>query len=247
MTVGSGFDLEWRARFERYARTQPDEASVSGWSEAGLARRLERFEALLPALELRPPAAVLDLGCGAGTYTRRLADRGYHVTGIDYSLPTVARARGADVSGQAAYAAADGYRLPFGGETFDLVVTIGVLQAVSRPEAILTEAARVLRRGRVAVFEVLNAWAAPAMAGALRDRLLGRPPRVRRYRTAEVRCWLRAAGLEPVRRVAIFLPPRRLAVTAGVLDLRPVTAALTAYPALVNATAQAYLWVARKP
>lgn len=247
MRVSGRFDLEWRARFERYARTQPGEASVSGWSEAGLARRLERFEALLPALELRPPAEVLDLGCGAGTYTRRLAERGHRVTGIDYSLPTVARARGADPARSAGYLAADGYRLPFRSEAFDLVVTIGVLQAVSRPEAILREVARVLRRGRVAVFEALNAWAAPAVAGALRDRLLGRPPRVRRYRTAEVRRWLRAVGLEPVRRVAIFLPPRRLAVTAAVLDLAPVTAALTAYPALAAAAAQAYLWVARKP
>jgi hypothetical protein len=107
--------------------------------------------------------------------------------------------------------------------------------------------ARVLRPGRLAVFEVLNAWAAPAVAGALRDRLLGRPPRVRRYRTADVRGWLRAAGLETVRRVAIFLPPRRLPVTAAVLDLRPVATALTAYPALATTTAQAYLWVARKP
>lgn len=247
MTMGGRFDLEWRARFERYARSYPGEASVSGWSEAGLHRRLHRFEGLLPSLELRPPADVLDLGCGAGTYTRRLAERGYRVTGIDYSLPTLARARSADAAGRAGYAAADGYRLPFRDEAFDLVVTIGVLQAVSRPEAVLTEIARVLRRGRVAVFEALNAWAAPALAGAARDRLLGRPPRVRRYRSSEVHRWLRAAGLDPVRRVPVFLPPRRLGAAAAVLDLGAVTAALAAYPALAAAAAQAYLWVARKP
>ncbi|HXG05453.1 MAG TPA: class I SAM-dependent methyltransferase, partial [Candidatus Binatia bacterium] len=174
--VGGRFDLEWRARFERYARTYPGEASVSGWSEAGLARRLARFEGLLPSLELRPPADVLDLGCGAGTYTRRLAERGHAVTGVDYSLPTLGRARAADPAGTARYVAADGYRLPFRAASFDLVVTIGVLQAVSRPEAILLEIARVLRPGRLAVIETLNALAAPALAGAARDRVLGRPP-----------------------------------------------------------------------
>jgi len=247
VTASSRFDLEWRVRFERYGRTRPDEASISGWSEAGLARRLARFEALLPSLELRSPAAVLDLGCGAGTYTRRLARWGYRAVGIDYSLPTLDRARQADPAGLARYAAADGYRLPFRDGAFDLVVVIGVLQAVSRPEAIVAEAARVLRAGRPAVIETLNAWALPALAGAGRDRLLGRPPRVRRYTAGTVRRWLAAAGLEPVRRLALLLPPRRLVRTAGLLDGPRVVALADAWPALAAPVVHAYLWVARKP
>ncbi len=48
---------------------------------------------LVDALELAPGAAVLDLGCGPGLYAARLAERGLHVTGVDYSRRSIAYAR----------------------------------------------------------------------------------------------------------------------------------------------------------
>ena len=44
---------------------------------------------LVPTLELHPGAAVLDLGCGPGLYTHRLAARGIAVTGIDLSRRSI--------------------------------------------------------------------------------------------------------------------------------------------------------------
>jgi SAM-dependent methyltransferase len=44
-------------------------------------------------LELPHGAAVLDLGCGPGLYAVRLAERGLHVTGIDYSQRSIEYAR----------------------------------------------------------------------------------------------------------------------------------------------------------
>ncbi len=55
-------------------------------------RLLERvFARFLP----RPPASVLDLGCGTGSHALLLADRGYRVTGIDASagMLRIARAK----------------------------------------------------------------------------------------------------------------------------------------------------------
>ena len=46
------FESEWRARFERFARAFDDEPRISGWSDAGLRRRVAAFSALLPALGL---------------------------------------------------------------------------------------------------------------------------------------------------------------------------------------------------
>ncbi len=40
---------------------------------------------LLETLELQPGASALDLGCGPGLYAARLAERGLHVTSVDYS------------------------------------------------------------------------------------------------------------------------------------------------------------------
>ena len=42
--IGSGFDTEWRARFERYGQRFEDEAYVSAWSTAGLEPRLRLFD-----------------------------------------------------------------------------------------------------------------------------------------------------------------------------------------------------------
>lgn len=48
---------------------------------------------LLAFLGLEPGAAWLDIGCGPGLYTARLARRGLRVTGMDYSQRSIAYAR----------------------------------------------------------------------------------------------------------------------------------------------------------
>lgn len=43
--------------------------------------------------QLSPGAHILDLGCGPGFYTHRLAERGFHCTGVDFSPASVSWAR----------------------------------------------------------------------------------------------------------------------------------------------------------
>lgn len=43
--------------------------------------------------QLAPAASVLDLGCGPGLYAQRLAQRGFHCTGIDFSPAAIRYAR----------------------------------------------------------------------------------------------------------------------------------------------------------
>jgi len=73
----SRFEDEWRARFERFASTHSSEASISGWSESGLERRVHLFRSLVPAASPGPAPVALELGCGAGTYVRILAGLGF--------------------------------------------------------------------------------------------------------------------------------------------------------------------------
>jgi SAM-dependent methyltransferase len=71
------------------AHLDPDTAAAS--------RRPEVIDAtvdwLVSYLSLEPGAAWLDLGCGPGLYTSRLAQRGLNVTGIDFSQRSLAYAR----------------------------------------------------------------------------------------------------------------------------------------------------------
>ncbi len=48
---------------------------------------------LVDTLGLAPGDAVIDLGCGPGLYAAQLAQRGLHVTGVDYSRRSIAYAR----------------------------------------------------------------------------------------------------------------------------------------------------------
>ncbi len=109
--------------------------------------------------KLPVPAQILDLGCGAGNYVRFLADIGHRVVGLDYSLPSLRRASGCGLENRSGhYVGGDAYRLPFCSEYFDLVISIGVLQALGSPERALDEMVRVLRPKGLLVIEFLNAF-----------------------------------------------------------------------------------------
>lgn len=241
------FEAEWRARFERFACTYEDEAKISGWSEAGLQRRLRLFCSLLPSLNLPPLAAVLDLGCGAGTYVRLLAGLGHRAVGLDYSLPSLARAVAADPGWKGRYVAGEAYALPFKDGTFNLVVSIGVLQALEHPERALDEMVRVLHPGGTLVVEALNGRGPVTLARQAARTVQGLPSHVRTYDPRKISSWLEERGLRLLRKVGLYLPPRHLPGLAHLLDLAPVVRALEASPGLAGAAAHAFLFVAQKP
>ena len=223
-------DAEWRARFERFGRTSAEEHEVSGWSPEGLARRVRLFERTLGQLPIPARATVLDLGCGVGSYVRYLAGQGHQVVGADYSLPSLTRALEADGGPTHRYVAADGYELPFRRRSFDLVVCIGVLQAVSCPERVLDEIARVLRPEAVLLVEALNRLEIPALARGLLERVGIFRPRVRFDSPFQVRRWLERRRIRCLRRVGVYLPPRRLPWLGRIFDPPVVTRLLEGIP-----------------
>ena len=87
------FESEWRARFERFGRTYTGEADISGWSEAGLRRRVALFSSLVATLPLPATGTVLDLGCGAGRTALYFQDRGLEITAVDSSPGAVESCR----------------------------------------------------------------------------------------------------------------------------------------------------------
>jgi trans-aconitate methyltransferase len=100
-----------------------------------------------PLVELLAPCAgerILDLGCGDGALTEKLAALGCVVTGVDASPEQVeaARARGLDAR------VMDGERLPFCSE-FDAVFSNAALHWMKNADAVIARVARALKsRGR---------------------------------------------------------------------------------------------------
>jgi ubiquinone/menaquinone biosynthesis C-methylase UbiE len=117
----------------------------------------ELRKAFLDDIAFPGEATVLEVGCGTGVLTRRLAE-----------LPTVGEVVGVDIAGTLLAAAAelasslpnvsfteaDARTLPFGDDSFDAVVFDSTLTHVPGPDEALAEAFRVLRRrGLLAAFE----------------------------------------------------------------------------------------------
>ena len=100
-------------------------------------------------------ARILDLGCGTGEATLRLAAMfpgAEAVIGVDLmpELLGVARERVQEGGGIVTFEQGDGFALRFPDEYFDLVVCRHVTQMVPQPERMLKEIHRVLRRGACA-------------------------------------------------------------------------------------------------
>lgn len=99
----------------------------------------------------RCDGAVLDVGCGTGEITARLAETfpAASFIGVDLEPPHLdqAAARCAPFGSRVRFQTADAYALPFPDEHFDLVVCRHMLQAVPDAPRAMAEMRRVLRRG----------------------------------------------------------------------------------------------------
>jgi SAM-dependent methyltransferase len=102
---------------------------------------------------LAPGERVLDLGSGAGTDSlvaaQMVGERG-RVTGIDMTPEMVAKARSAAATMQVEnvhFVEDEAERLPFPGESFDVVISNGVIDLIPDKDAVFAELLRVLRPG----------------------------------------------------------------------------------------------------
>lgn len=102
---------------------------------------------------LAPGESVLDVGSGAGTdslIASLMVGPGGHVVGIDMTPEMLATARGAAAELGATnveFVESEAEHLPFADESFDVVVSNGVIDLIPDKDAVFAELARVLRPG----------------------------------------------------------------------------------------------------
>ncbi len=133
----SSFALQWKA----FRQTQYDDANgttltrdryrrETGWPERGLEGEL-----------------ILEAGCGAGRFTRILAETGADLVAFDYSSAVDVSAENNGHCSNVAFAQADILDLPFREGAFDRVFCHGVLQHTPDPRAAFLALARMVRPG----------------------------------------------------------------------------------------------------
>jgi SAM-dependent methyltransferase len=108
---------------------------------ADLAGRVQRLLAPFSGEE-----RALDVGCGTGALAYALAPHVREVVGVDSSAELLAAAR-ERAPANATFVEGDATALPFGWGEFDLVGCVRVLHHVRRPELVVADLARVMRRG----------------------------------------------------------------------------------------------------
>jgi trans-aconitate methyltransferase len=133
--------------------------------------RVARFVADLgmPVLDLlapKPGERILDLGCGDGALTKKLAELGTVVVGVDASTEQIAAAQKLGLDARVA----DGEALRF-PPAFDAVFTNAALHWMKKPDAVIAGVWRALRPGGRFVGEMGGfgncATAIAALAAAL--------------------------------------------------------------------------------
>lgn len=232
----------WEDRARLFAGEGEGLAAVCSYGMPELYNRVIdwcQWLALHRWLRVKPGSSVLDVGCGVGRWSRRLAARGAHVTGIDLSPTMVAEARrraaAEGVGDRCWFDAQDLSRLDAGAK-FDLVLGVTVLQHILDPEALAAAVSRMTSHlapgGRMVLLE-----AAPVRLAKHCDSSIFRARVRSEYLELFSKCGLRVTaltGVDPAPFKYRLLPhlkrlPRPLAVaatTAASLASLPIDALL---------------------
>lgn len=118
--------------------------------------------------------SVLDVGCGEGIGTVRMAGvlPAARVVGLDVADPGLLAEWEKRAHSKIEFVAGSAYDLPFEDDSFDLVSAIEVFEHLERPERALSEMARVSRRGILLSVPWEPVWRGVNMAAGryLRER-----------------------------------------------------------------------------
>lgn len=135
----------WSGRVAAYASVDEDElgnVQAKAWDEL-IAEQLPWAE----------PLRILDVGCGPGFFSIRMACRGHEVTGMDYSEAMIARAREKaerhSPKTQARFLKMDAQNLTCGDNTFDAVLSRNLTWNLEHPDRAYAEWLRALKPGGV--------------------------------------------------------------------------------------------------
>jgi len=201
---------------DRYSRLRP------GWRPSG-----DQLESIVRSYVTRD-SNVLDLGCGRGGVAEVIWRDVRLVAGVD---PDMSSLTGHRVKGMPVVRAV-AERLPFASDSFDLVVSVWVLEHIADPLEMFIEVRRVLRPGGHFIFLTPNlrnplmvmnrlGKALPALQRRLVPRVYGRdeadtfPVRYRANTERDIKTYAQASGLQ-VREMRVVPDPTYLAMN-GIL------------------------------
>ncbi len=118
---------------------------------------LIKIEPILKEKEIRK---ILDIGCGIGLHSIYLAEKGFDVVGIDISEEAIKQAKqlSKEKKVKTIFKVGNMYKLPFGKEKFDAVISLRVINHGTREQirSAIKEIYRVLKKGGIGFITVIK-------------------------------------------------------------------------------------------
>ncbi|WP_419910660.1 class I SAM-dependent methyltransferase [Hoeflea sp.] len=155
--------VHWERNAETWTRT-----TRAGHDVYRDALNTPSFLAMLPPVK---GLKGLDVGCGEGANTRKIAEQGARMTGIDIAPTFIRHARQAETETPLGidYQEADAHLLPFEDACFDFATAFMSLMDMPRQDRALAEIYRVLRPGGFLQFSILHPCFVPPKRRNVRD------------------------------------------------------------------------------
>ncbi|MEO8606889.1 MAG: class I SAM-dependent methyltransferase [Chloroflexota bacterium] len=128
------------------------------------------FSLVLPQVPETKHGIALDLCCGSGELTAKLAEKGYRAYGVDISSTFIGQS-GAEAAG---YVLGDVNAVPFADGAAALVCSIDSLQYFADPGATLAEMARLLEPGGTLIISCQNNYNPAGIKKWVMEHLTGK-------------------------------------------------------------------------
>ena len=156
--IKSAFEKKWQDKYSEAAKEGREDYQISLWAKEGLDAYIKYFFIYFkPYIQKdNSKTLMLDLGCGPGTFSRLLAQKGFLVHGIDYSPEVIEIAKKRTINEKVNYRVGDIYNLPFPDGFFDAIICLGVFQTVDNVKQALEEIESKLKPKGLLVFTALN-------------------------------------------------------------------------------------------
>lgn len=182
-------ESEWHKVYEKNAKNYLENHKISCWTKKGFQELLEITEQLVESIE--GIKTIIDIGCGPGAYCELLSNKEYIVTGLDYSKENINIAK--KKAPKAKLIVGNCYDLPFDDQSFDLSISIGLLQCLQDEEKFLKEMIRVTKKA-IILSTIYRNYKHKDPKELLRKKLKKDPWPVRDYHPTELTDMLEKEG-----------------------------------------------------